>query len=115
MYIMITQNKILLSGGVFIATLFGLALAMVTLVGEVFYYRRKRKVDASKSNKVNVFPEKPPKIGPPRLINASTYPVTIGTTFKPVNVKQKGEKDDLRLSHITLYPRARNTITRVNN
>lgn len=28
-------------GGVFIATLFGLALAMVTLVIEVFYYRRK--------------------------------------------------------------------------
>lgn len=28
-------------GGVFIATLFGLALSMVTLVGEVLYYRRK--------------------------------------------------------------------------
>lgn len=28
-------------GGVFIATLFGLALAMITLVIEVFYYRRK--------------------------------------------------------------------------
>lgn len=29
-------------GGVFIATLFGLALSMVTLVGEVLYYRRRR-------------------------------------------------------------------------
>ncbi|XP_071455793.1 ionotropic receptor 25a-like [Hetaerina americana] len=29
-------------GGVFIATLFGLALAMVTLAGEIFYYKRKR-------------------------------------------------------------------------
>ena len=28
-------------GGVFIATLFGLALAMLTLIGEVIYYRRK--------------------------------------------------------------------------
>lgn len=30
-------------GGVFIATLFGLALSMVTLVGEVLYYRRRRE------------------------------------------------------------------------
>ncbi|XP_023311227.1 ionotropic receptor 25a [Anoplophora glabripennis] len=102
-------------GGVFIATLFGLALAMITLVGEVFYYRRKGKSNAIKSNKAHVFPEKQLKPVPPRLINASTYPVTIGTTFKPVNAKQKGEKDDLRLSHITLYPRARNTITKINN
>lgn len=28
-------------GGVFIATLFGLALALITLIGEVIYYRRK--------------------------------------------------------------------------
>lgn len=28
-------------GGVFIATSFGLALALVTLIGEVIYYRRK--------------------------------------------------------------------------
>ncbi|XP_044012074.1 ionotropic receptor 25a [Aphidius gifuensis] len=31
-------------GGVFIATLFGLALAMITLAGEVIYYRRKNTV-----------------------------------------------------------------------
>lgn len=30
-------------GGVFIATLFGLVLAMATLFGEVLYYRKKRK------------------------------------------------------------------------
>lgn len=32
-------------GGVFIATLFGLALAMITLVVEVFYYRRKDAIE----------------------------------------------------------------------
>lgn len=34
-------------GGVFIATLFGLALAMVTLVGEVIYYRRKERMQTA--------------------------------------------------------------------
>lgn len=34
-------------GGVFIATLFGLALALVTLIGEVIYYRRKENPSAS--------------------------------------------------------------------
>lgn len=90
---------------------------MVTLVGEVFYYRRKRKVNTSISNKLQVLPQKQLKNPPPHIINAATYPVTIGTTFKPVNMKHKiqKEKDDLRLSHITLYPRARNNITRTNN
>lgn len=88
---------------------------MVTLVGEVFYYRRKRKVDAS--NKLQVLPKKQLKNPPLHLANAPPYPVTIGTTFKPVNMKHKlqKEKEDLRLSHITLYPRARNAITRANN
>lgn len=34
-------------GGVFIATLFGLALALITLIGEVIYYRRKESPTAS--------------------------------------------------------------------
>lgn len=34
-------------GGVFIATLFGLALALVTLIGEVIYYRRKDNATSS--------------------------------------------------------------------
>lgn len=34
-------------GGVFIATLFGLALALITLIGEVIYYRRKQSPTAS--------------------------------------------------------------------
>lgn len=36
-------------GGVFIATLFGLALAMITLAGEVIYYRKKRPNPNEKS------------------------------------------------------------------
>lgn len=35
-------------GGVFIATLFGLALAMITLAGEVIYYRRRNTVGGNK-------------------------------------------------------------------
>ncbi|KAJ8965569.1 hypothetical protein NQ314_004028 [Rhamnusium bicolor] len=104
-------------GGVFIATLFGLALAMITLVGEVFYYRRKRRNDVSKLKTSQVYPEK--LAGPPipKLIDAPIYPVTIGTTFKPVNLKDKlqQERDELKLSHISLYPRARNRITQVDN
>ncbi|KAL0280963.1 UNVERIFIED_CONTAM: hypothetical protein PYX00_002104 [Menopon gallinae] len=33
-------------GGVFIATLFGLALAMVTLAGEIFYHKHKNAIDS---------------------------------------------------------------------
>ncbi|XP_008206325.2 glutamate receptor ionotropic, kainate 1 [Nasonia vitripennis] len=38
-------------GGVFIATLFGLALAMVTLAGEVIYYRRRNAQDEQNQQK----------------------------------------------------------------
>ncbi|KAJ8982865.1 hypothetical protein NQ317_006415 [Molorchus minor] len=39
--------------GVFIATLFGLALAMITLVGEVIYYRRKRQNETKRKFEEN--------------------------------------------------------------
>lgn len=32
-----------LLGGVFIATIFGLVLAMITLAGEIFYHKRKKR------------------------------------------------------------------------
>nr|CAD7444792.1 unnamed protein product [Timema bartmani] len=59
-------------GGVFIATLFGLALAMITLAGEIFYYKRK------KTNTVGVpnAGHQPP-VGPKKQI-------TIGKEFRPV-------------------------------
>lgn len=90
-------------GGVFIATLFGLALAMITLAGEVVYYRRKRNnktvVEPSKEKTLNqrsIMFENPPKS------------ITIGTTFEPVL------KNRARVSHISLYPRSRNRLTDVN-
>nr|AVH87289.1 ionotropic receptor 1 [Holotrichia parallela] len=87
-------------GGVFIATLFGLALAMITLIGEVIYYKRKRMKmiyppgkDLQSIKTVTVKPAVPDSI-------------TFGTTFKPVHI----DKDPLRVSPITLYPRSRNRI-----
>ncbi|CAB3259428.1 unnamed protein product [Arctia plantaginis] len=43
-------------GGVFIATLFGLGLAMITLAWEVFYYKRKEK------NKIQTVKPKPEQV-----------------------------------------------------
>lgn len=45
-------------GGVFIATLFGLGLAMLTLAGEVFYYKRKHANLSSLGNITKVIPIK---------------------------------------------------------
>ncbi|KAI8426778.1 hypothetical protein MSG28_014464 [Choristoneura fumiferana] len=95
-------------GGVFIATLFGLGLAMITLAWEVFYYKRKEK------NKVQTFDdtEKKPKKafekdldkkisdGVARLRKGRKKPgrVTIGDTFKPVSEKEG-------VSYISVYPK----------
>lgn len=76
----------------FIATLFGLALAMITLAGEVIYYRRKRKINDSTQQK-SLTLVKPPKT------------VTFGTTFKPT-----AASIDRNLPRVKLYPRARNRL-----
>ncbi|CAH1991558.1 unnamed protein product [Acanthoscelides obtectus] len=115
-------------GGVFIATLFGLALAMVTLVGEVLYYRRKQKLEEANrkqqkalySTKGSFFTDNviPGKILVSQFQPKNQLPVTIGTSFNPVNVKNseiEKERRDMKLSHINLYPRARNRITHVSN
>lgn len=73
----------------FIATLFGLALAMITLAGEVIYYKRKERNEVRAMMEENMKP-KPPKS--PKL-------VTIGKTFKPVGDKLP------RVSHISVFPR----------
>ncbi|XP_066148112.1 ionotropic receptor 25a [Euwallacea fornicatus] len=114
-------------GGVFIATLFGLALAMVTLAGEVWYYRRRgqREKEQIKVQKSKNLPDtisgllKPlkPTVAPVRLGGSKPGgPVTIGTTFKPVNSKGNltKEMESVNISHISLYPKARNKITRVD-
>ncbi|CAH0547819.1 unnamed protein product [Brassicogethes aeneus] len=94
-------------GGVFIATLFGLGLAMVTLAGEVIYYRNKRKtIEKEKALKAS-------EVFTVKKANMEKFPqtITIGSTFKPINKIPDG--DLIKMSHITLYPRARNRITQV--
>ncbi|KAF9414602.1 hypothetical protein HW555_007531, partial [Spodoptera exigua] len=100
-------------GGVFIATLFGLGLAMLTLAWEVFYYKRKEK------NKVQTFDTKPEKLAfesktsleskvaqsvakirkRGKIGKKSTVAknVTFGDSFKPVS--EKG------VSYISVFPK----------
>ncbi|XP_066256016.1 ionotropic receptor 25a [Euwallacea similis] len=114
-------------GGVFIATLFGLALAMVTLAGEVWYYRRRgqREKEQMKVQKSKNLPGTipgllklpKPSVAPVRLDGFKPgASVTIGTTFNPVNLKGNltKELESVNISHISLYPKARNRITRVD-
>ncbi|XP_045505894.1 ionotropic receptor 25a [Colias croceus] len=92
-------------GGVFIATLFGLGLAMLTLAWEVFYYKRKEKnkIQALDANlEKEAFPDTktlPKKIkesvGKLRKRKKTVKTVTIGDSFKPA----KG------VSYINVYPR----------
>lgn len=67
---------------------------MITLAGEVIYYRRKRKINDSAQQK-SLTVVKPPKT------------ITFGTTFKP-----SVTLTDRNIPRMTLYPRARN---RLNN
>ncbi|KAM3955104.1 LOW QUALITY PROTEIN: ionotropic receptor 8a [Aphomia sociella] len=104
-------------GGVFIATLFGLGLAMITLAWEVFYYKRKEKnkiqmleanVEKPAANKevlekkVDNFTKvrkravKGGKVSKSGKIKSGKN-VTIGDSFKPV--AEKG------VSYISVYPK----------
>ncbi|XP_063910401.1 ionotropic receptor 25a isoform X2 [Zophobas morio] len=102
-------------GGVFIATLFGLALAMITLVGEVLYYRRKGKVGSSdaKKSKPGAGGDnwKQTNLVPITLVDKDKQPITFGTEFKPVT----RNRDLSELGQIRLYPRSRNRITQVTD
>lgn len=85
-------------GGVFIATLFGLALSMVTLVGEVLYYRRKDQRQTG--DVVQIVKPIGPRVAfgddePPPPFPAD--PVTIGTEFVPSSEK--------RPAYISIFPR----------
>lgn len=77
-------------------------MAMITLAAEVVYYKkRNKKIEdiknlESKKTQVNVITRSPPTI-------------TIGDTFLPV----KGSKLS-KVAHFDLYPKARNTITKIN-
>ncbi|KAL4714293.1 hypothetical protein ACJJTC_009645 [Scirpophaga incertulas] len=116
-------------GGVFIATLFGLGLAMVTLAWEVFYYKRKeRKKVQTLDAKVEAFTDskKPPKTDGVRrrkkdklnkIIKTGNTEdksgknkpkegklekiktVTLGDTFRPAAEK-------MNVSYISVYPKS---------
>ncbi|ETN66475.1 glutamate receptor, ionotropic, invertebrate [Anopheles darlingi] len=62
-------------GGVFIATLVGLALAMITLLGEVIYYRRKERRNGNTITQVVPFAAAPEK-GLVKGISSSSKPTT---------------------------------------
>ncbi|XP_055844793.1 glutamate receptor ionotropic, kainate 3 [Episyrphus balteatus] len=82
-------------GGVFIATLFGLALAMITLAAEVVYYKKKNKNNGG-SDKIGVIKEVKPINSiagstPPPTFEVATFRgrkipdrITLGDEFKPV-------------------------------
>nr|QMS80359.1 ionotropic receptor [Histia rhodope] len=79
-------------GGVFIATLFGLGLSMITLAWEVFYYKRKQKTNVHDTTTS----EKPrPAFVKKGKLRRRKKTVTIGDSFKPA----------VDVSHITVYPK----------
>nr|QRF71025.1 ionotropic receptor [Semiothisa cinerearia] len=97
-------------GGVFIATLFGLGLAMITLAWEVFYYKRKEK---NKVQALDTSIEKPEPFGEKKGIGmitesvarlrkrekrGKTKQVTIGKSFKAAAEKPA-------VSYISVYPK----------
>nr|AOE48114.1 putative ionotropic receptor IR10 [Scaeva pyrastri] len=85
-------------GGVFIATLFGLALAMITLAAEVVYYKKKTKAEKSKIIAVKQVKPINSVAGstPPPTFEAATFrgrkipdKITLGDEFKPSITKKK--------------------------
>lgn len=97
-------------GGVFIATLFGLVLAMITLGFEVVYYRKKKskiemkkKKDEKKDRKrnENIVREKIPNI---KFITVDPKTIDFGGELN----KNFNQKD------IILYPKARKGLPLVN-
>ncbi|KAK9885912.1 hypothetical protein WA026_013786 [Henosepilachna vigintioctopunctata] len=94
-------------GGVFIATLFGLALAMVTLVGEIIYYRNLRqKMEKETTHQIGEDDKKTFRSNI-KLIKPET--ITIGKEFKPINYNTKNRK--LMKPIPTIYPLSKNQVS----
>ncbi|XP_078050194.1 ionotropic receptor 8a isoform X2 [Augochlora pura] len=87
-------------GGVFIATLFGLALAMVTLVGEVIYYRKKNDSQQEKQKD-----KKKTKRSTENEKKLQTIASKLQLKPAPTNVFFEKSKNPLHVSHISVYPR----------
>lgn len=99
-------------GGVFIATLIGLGLAMLTLIGEVIYHRRIKK-NLRTSGITAVVPLDTAGLSTPPALSAKVHPspppyadtlktlsypsmdsgvVTIGNSFVPASHRRNGQK-----------------------
>lgn len=91
-------------GGVFIATLFGLALAMVTLVGEVIYYKRKdRRQTNDVVRMVRPVSESTLPVPPPAYTDEFhlANQITIGTEFVPAAQKRPNRQ------YVSIFPRSK--------
>ncbi|XP_058818724.1 uncharacterized protein LOC131681746 [Topomyia yanbarensis] len=102
-------------GGVFIATLVGLALAMITLAGEVLYYRRKQKLGKiirveptgkqtgaimdKKSLTFKNLLDTDLKNNLNKKDKTMSKEITIGSKFVPASEKQQ------KISYINVFPR----------
>ncbi|XP_046146027.1 ionotropic receptor 25a isoform X1 [Osmia bicornis bicornis] len=86
-------------GGVFIATLFGLALAMITLAGEILYYRKRNPQKDKRKNKKKVNTIDNDKIMIQKLASKLQMKPAPNTMLfeKQINAP--------RVSHISVYPR----------
>jgi len=87
------------TGGVFIATLFGLALAMITLAGEVLYYRKRTQKGKQNDKRTNKDSENDKIIMQKIASKLRMKPAPTDALFgKQLNHTQ-------RISHISVYPR----------
>ncbi|CAK9815491.1 Ionotropic receptor 25a [Anthophora quadrimaculata] len=86
-------------GGVFIATLFGLALAMITLAGEVLYYRKRNAEKDKRKDKVKVSSIDDKKIIMQKMASK------LQMKPAPTNVFFEKSTNPPRVSHISVYPR----------
>lgn len=92
---------IIFVGGVFIATLFGLGLAMITLAGEVIYYRKRNVSQKGKQdNKRTARDIENEKIILQKLASGLDMKAAPSDAFFK---KELGHMP--RVSHISVYPR----------
>lgn len=92
------------TGGVFIATLFGLALAMITLAGEVLYYRRRNASNADKS-KQEAQQRARERHHEKSMMNKMTENLKMMKPAPTVAFVDRPLGPRPRVSHISVYPR----------
>lgn len=90
-------------GGVFIATLVGLALAMITLAGEVMYYKKRNKTQDFKQKEVGDLQIREKDL---RQFSKQQLPKKLPFKAAPiVAFVEKPPGPRPRASHISVYPR----------